>query len=144
MIPYVVIHSMAPHNSKCWTTSMGSLEWLHYPVPLFCLAVSTCHPFPHSNHWFQVNCILLGDIVRVLCTKFRSSPDHFKTAVKAVLFLLPVFGVHYIFYVSRQAISEDCILFHEVLIYVGVGVDSLQGAIVATIFCLMNSEVRPE
>jgi hypothetical protein len=43
MIPYVVIHSMHPHNSKCWTTSMGSLEWVHYPVPLLCLAVSrTC------------------------------------------------------------------------------------------------------
>ena len=89
----------------------------------------------------QVNCVLLGEIARCLCTKFRSSPDHFKTALKAVLFLIPVFGVHYIFYVSKQAIAEDCLLFHETLIYVGVGVDSLQGAIVATIFCLLNAEV---
>ena len=80
--------------------------------------------------------------MRVLCTKFRYSPDHFKAALKAVLFLVPVFGIHYIFYVSKQAMAEDCILFHEILTYVGVGVDSLQGAIVATIFCLMNSDVR--
>ena len=40
MVPYVVVHSLPQHNSKCWTMSMGGLEWLHYPVPLFCLTVS--------------------------------------------------------------------------------------------------------
>ena len=143
MIPYIVIHSMEPHNSKCWTMPMGSLEWVHYPVPLLCLAVRMFMiSEPKLIFYRQINCLLLMDIVRVLCTKLRSSPHHFKAALKSVLYLVPVFGVHYIFYVTKQAMEEDCVLLHEVLNCIGVAVDSLQGTIVASVFCFLNSEVR--
>lgn len=47
IIPYVIVHWALPeHNDKCWTESMGNLEWLHYPLPLFCLSVSK---FIHSE-----------------------------------------------------------------------------------------------
>lgn len=41
IIPYIAVHwAVSEHNDKCWTESMGHLEWIHYPVPLFCLSVS--------------------------------------------------------------------------------------------------------
>lgn len=90
----------------------------------------------------QVNCILLGNIVWVLFKKLGSSPQHFRTALKATLFLIPVFGIHYMFYMTRMKIKESCEPFQEFLFYLGIAIDCLQGAFVTTIFCLLNAEVR--
>lgn len=83
----------------------------------------------------------MANIIRVLCTKFRSSPQHFKAALRAALFLIPVFGIHYVFYVSKKSILDTCDLSLEIVLYLGIAVECLQGAFVSIIFCFMNGEV---
>lgn len=91
---------------------------------------------------FKINCILLTLIGCVLFRKLRSSPAHIRTALRATLILIPIFGIHYMFFVSQATIIEACDLLKQSLFYIGVAADSSQGAIVALIFCLFNSEVR--
>lgn len=153
MIPYVAVHwASSEHNDKCWTESMGHLEWIHYPVPLFCLSVSKTSntvtvtlPLKNEDNFVlnkqQANCILLGNILYVLFKKLRSSPTHFKTALRATLLLVPVFGIHYMFYVTRGRIMELCDSFSNFLFFLGVVIDCLQGTFVSIIFCFVNSEV---
>lgn len=93
-----------------------------------------------SIHW-QANCILLGNILFVLFKKLRSSPAHFRTALRATLLLIPVFGIHYMFYVTRGRIMELCDSFSNFLFFLGVVIDCLQGTFVSIIFCFLNSEV---
>ena len=144
-----------------WPT-IGNLEWLHYPLPMLCLIVRasmstdkgycitrlTIYHFSTftqlctlSLAWPQVNCGLLGNIIRVLCTKLRSSPAHFRAALRATLFLVPVFGVHYVFYVTKGRMVETCDAFLNFLFYLSIAVDCLQGVLVAMTFCILNSEV---
>ena len=48
------------------------------------------------------------------------------------------------FFVTKATIIDSCDLGMQALFYIGVAADSLQGAIVALIFCLLNSEVSNE
>lgn len=73
--------------------------------------------------------------------KLRSTPDHLKTALRATLILVPVFGIHYMFFVTQATMVDSCDLILQSLFYIAIAADSLQGAIVAMIFCLFNSEV---
>ena len=89
----------------------------------------------------QINSLFLGNIIRVLFRKLRSSPAHFRTALRATLLLIPVFGVHFLFYLTQASVKWSCVYTLECLYYLGIVVECLQGAFVATVFCFMNSEV---
>ena len=78
----------------------------------------------------------------MLFTKLRTSPQHFRTALKATVFLIPVFGVHFLFFMTKKYVNESCETFLEFLFYLGIVVECLQGAFVAVVFCFLNSEVH--
>lgn len=88
-----------------------------------------------------MNAILLINIVRVLLMKLRGSPEHFKTGLRAAILLLPIFGVQYMFRIVPFEPTESCGVDLWIAKYFSVILESLQGAIVAVIFCLLNSDV---
>lgn len=77
-------------------------------------------------------------------TKLRASPDHFKAGLRASIVLLPIFGIQYTFYIAHIDPFETCQTGVFVARYMQIVVESLQGAIVTTIFCFLNGEVRTD
>lgn len=74
--------------------------------------------------------------------KFSSTNDkHIRSGLRAFLFLVPVFGLQYAFYIVPFDPFESCATYLFVLHYALTITEALQGAIVATIFCFFNKEV---
>ncbi|KAL3220014.1 hypothetical protein MRX96_005751 [Rhipicephalus microplus] len=101
---------------------------LRWPPGLFCLFA---------------NFVFLCNIIRVLVTKLRSThatePSQFRKAVRAVLVLFPLFGMHFLMTVYRS--PANCGAW-EVYQYISKASDGLQGFFVAVIFCYFNGEVQ--
>ncbi|XP_072028988.1 calcitonin gene-related peptide type 1 receptor-like isoform X2 [Amphiura filiformis] len=89
-----------------------------------------------------VNLILLLNIVRVLLTKLRTTPNAgastYTRAVRATLILLPLLGLHYLIMPVRPPEGTLAERFFSYLIAVLL---SFQGFFVACIFCFFNGEV---
>uniref|UniRef100_A0A131YGC0 Adenylate cyclase coupled calcitonin receptor n=2 Tax=Rhipicephalus TaxID=426455 RepID=A0A131YGC0_RHIAP len=102
-------------------------NWITLAPGLFCLFA---------------NFIFLCNIIRVLVTKLRSThanePSQFRKAVRAVLVLFPLFGMHFLMTVYRS--PSNCGAW-EVYQYISKASDGLQGFFVAVIFCYFNGEV---
>jgi hypothetical protein len=75
-------------------------------------------------------------------TKLRTSPDHFKAGLRASIVLLPIFGLQYTFYVVPIDPFDTCAVGTFVMRYIQIVIEALQGAIVSTIFCFLNGEVK--
>lgn len=88
-----------------------------------------------------MNTVLLINITRVLFRKLSHTAKHVRAAQRATATLLPVFGIHYIFYLIQPEFLESCNQFLDVLHYFGLAIDSLHGFAVVTIFCFCNAEV---
>ena len=71
----------------------------------------------------------------------NSNNNHIKSGVKASLFLVPVFGIQYVFYIVPFDPFESCLTVLFVIHYILIITEALQGAMVATIFCFFNREV---
>ncbi|XP_077555037.1 calcitonin gene-related peptide type 1 receptor-like [Haemaphysalis longicornis] len=111
----------------CWMDNVEGYNWITLAPGLFCL---------FANFVFLVN------IIRVLVTKLRSThtdePSQFRKAVRAVLVLFPLFGMHFLMTVYRS--PANCGAW-EVYQYISKASDGLQGFFVAVIFCYLNGEV---
>ncbi|CAG2160940.1 unnamed protein product [Oppiella nova] len=125
MILYIIVHSLEDYDTRCWTGSMFYPELIYDILPVTCIVL---------------NALLLFNVVRVLMTKLRSSPDHFRAGLRASLILLPVFGIQYTFYIADVDPFESCSTGVFVAKYIQIVIEALQGAIVTTIFCFLNGE----
>ncbi|XP_064106963.1 corticotropin-releasing factor receptor 1-like [Macrobrachium nipponense] len=92
-----------------------------------------------------VNTILLANMTRVVVTQMRSVSDDGavanKRAVKATMFLLPMFGLQFFITFVVPPYTTPCIGMH-VYSFLATGVDGLQGLYVAVVYCYMNQEVK--
>ncbi|XP_064456523.1 calcitonin gene-related peptide type 1 receptor-like isoform X2 [Ornithodoros turicata] len=112
---------------SCWMDNIEGYNWITLAPGLFCLFA---------------NFVFLCNIIRVLVTKLRSThanePSQFRKAVRAVLVLFPLFGMHFLMTVYRS--PANCGPW-EVYQYISKASDGLQGFFVAVIFCYLNGEV---
>lgn len=78
--------------------------------------------------------------------KLSSSDDtkYIRSGLKASLIMVPVFGIHYMLYIHPFDPLELCSLVSFFMQHFMNVIEALQGAIVATIFCFLNQEVRIE
>lgn len=74
-------------------------------------------------------------------TKLRGSPDHFRAGLRASIMLLPIFGIHYAFYIKQFNPFDSCEAILFIIFYVQIIFEGLQGTFVTTIFCFLNAEV---
>ncbi|CAG2107845.1 unnamed protein product, partial [Medioppia subpectinata] len=127
MVPYVIVHALDEYDTNCWTKPMLYPELIYDILPITCIVL---------------NALLLFNVVRVLMTKLRSSPDHFRAGLRASLILLPVFGIQYTFYIVDFDPFDSCTTGVFVIKYIQIVIEAIQGAIVTTIFCFLNGEVH--
>ncbi|XP_015244293.1 PREDICTED: vasoactive intestinal polypeptide receptor 2-like [Cyprinodon variegatus] len=92
-----------------------------------------------------VNFIQFINIIRILIQKLRcpdiggNDQSQYRRLAKSTLLLIPLFGIHYVVFVSpNQSITEDYKIFFD------LALGSFQGLVVAILYCFLNSEVQGE
>ncbi|GAA6086052.1 vasoactive intestinal polypeptide receptor 1 [Tachysurus ichikawai] len=92
-----------------------------------------------------VNFIIFINVIRILVEKLKSpgvggnDTGHFARLAKSTLFLIPLFGMHYmVFAFLPENTGEDARL------YIELGLGSFQGFVVALLYCFLNGEVQAE
>ncbi|CAG5126885.1 unnamed protein product, partial [Candidula unifasciata] len=88
-----------------------------------------------------INICILVNLVRLLMTKLRQVPNvnENRKAAKATLILVPLFGLQFLILPVRPEL--DSVLYPFYLHFMSL-VMSLQGTLVAIIFCFCNGEVK--
>lgn len=110
-----------------------------------------------------INTILFGDIIRVLIFKLKRNTNSstllvkitktiksefdlknvsFRSAFKAALFLLPLFGVPLLVTSQREIFDKTDCTAGDIYYYITYVLEGLQGVSVAMIFCYFNKEVN--
>uniref|UniRef100_A0A8C5I796 Vasoactive intestinal peptide receptor 2 n=1 Tax=Gouania willdenowi TaxID=441366 RepID=A0A8C5I796_GOUWI len=94
---------------------------------------------------FKVNFIQFICIIRILVQKLRcpdvggNDQSQYRRLAKSTLLLIPLFGIHYVVFVSlSESIAEDYKIFFD------LALGSFQGLVVAILYCFLNSEVQSE
>uniref|UniRef100_A0A3B4ZWP9 Vasoactive intestinal peptide receptor 2 n=1 Tax=Stegastes partitus TaxID=144197 RepID=A0A3B4ZWP9_9TELE len=102
----------------------------------------TIHNFPSVS---KVNFIQFISIIRILVQKLRcpdvggNDQSQYRRLAKSTLLLIPLFGIHYVVFVSlSESIAEDYRIFFD------LALGSFQGLVVAILYCFLNSEVQGE
>nr|XP_057944805.1 vasoactive intestinal polypeptide receptor 2 isoform X2 [Doryrhamphus excisus] len=90
-----------------------------------------------------VSFILFISIIRILVQKLQcpevGGNDHSQRLAKSTLLLIPLFGIHYVVFVSlTESIAQDYKIFFD------LALGSFQGLVVAILYCFLNSEVQGE
>uniref|UniRef100_A0A671Z2S4 Vasoactive intestinal peptide receptor 2 n=1 Tax=Sparus aurata TaxID=8175 RepID=A0A671Z2S4_SPAAU len=92
-----------------------------------------------------VNFILFISIIRILIQKLRcpdvggNDQSQYRRLAKSTLLLIPLFGIHYVVFVS---LSESITEHYKVFFDLALG--SFQGLVVAILYCFLNCEVQGE
>ncbi|XP_008291439.1 vasoactive intestinal polypeptide receptor 2 [Stegastes partitus] len=93
----------------------------------------------------MVNFIQFISIIRILVQKLRcpdvggNDQSQYRRLAKSTLLLIPLFGIHYVVFVSlSESIAEDYRIFFD------LALGSFQGLVVAILYCFLNSEVQGE
>ncbi|XP_077955802.1 vasoactive intestinal polypeptide receptor 2 [Gasterosteus aculeatus] len=93
----------------------------------------------------MVNFILFISIIRILVQKLRcpdvggNDQSQYRRLAKSTLLLIPLFGIHYVVFVSlSESIAEAYKIFFD------LALGSFQGLVVAILYCFLNSEVQGE
>ncbi|KAL0966005.1 hypothetical protein UPYG_G00289450 [Umbra pygmaea] len=91
-----------------------------------------------------VNFILFIRIIRILLQKLRcpdvggNDQSQYRRLAKSTLLLIPLFGIHYVVFVSLNESLENYKIFFD------LALGSFQGLVVAILYCFLNSEVQGE
>ncbi|CAG9134136.1 unnamed protein product [Plutella xylostella] len=120
---------MAVYNDhSCWVVySVANIQWV-LDAPRIAILL--------------VNTLLFLDILRALLTaKIRNaeSTNQLNTT-KATLFLMPLFGTQFLLTAFRPQ-TASCVL-EQAYYYCTYSLESLQGAVVALLYCYANKEVH--
>ncbi|KAM4629868.1 vasoactive intestinal polypeptide receptor 1 [Polymixia lowei] len=92
-----------------------------------------------------VNFIIFINVIRILVQKLKSpgvsgnDASHFMRLAKSTLFLIPLFGMHYMVFAFLPENTGA-----EARIFIELGLGSFQGFVVALLYCFLNGEVQAE
>ncbi|XP_046920557.2 corticotropin-releasing factor receptor 2 isoform X1 [Dermatophagoides farinae] len=114
---------------RCWTDTIGTLEWTFMFFPYFC---------------FFFNLLLYCNLIRFILIKtVFINNGHTKefTWIKLATILMPIFGIQYTIYMVTIDPTATTSLFLLAIFRIQNIVESLQGTIVTIILCFLNKDV---
>ncbi|GAB1867259.1 Parathyroid hormone/parathyroid hormone-related peptide receptor [Camponotus japonicus] len=133
ILPWVVTRIIY-EDTYCWTTNEKPLLFLFIRVPTMLSIL--------------INFVLFINIVRVLLVKLKSTmseeTQRYKRWARSTLVLVPLFGVHYAFFIGMSysiGVNETVEI---VWLFCDQLFASFQGFFVAVLYCFLNGEVRTE
>lgn len=133
ILPWVVTRIIY-EDTYCWTTNVKPLLFLFIRVPTMLSIL--------------INFVLFINIVRVLLVKLKSTMSEetqtYKRWARSTLVLVPLFGVHYAFFIGMSysiGVNETVEI---VWLFCDQLFASFQGFFVAVLYCFLNGEVRTE
>ncbi|XP_029157363.1 secretin receptor-like isoform X2 [Nylanderia fulva] len=133
ILPWVVTRIIY-EDTYCWTTNVKPLLFLFIRVPTMLSIL--------------INFVLFINIVRVLLVKLKSTmseeTQRYKRWARSTLVLVPLFGVHYAFFIGMSysiGVNETVEI---VWLFCDQLFASFQGFFVAVLYCFLNGEVRAE
>ncbi|XP_039302340.1 secretin receptor isoform X2 [Solenopsis invicta] len=133
ILPWVVTRIIF-QDTYCWTTNEKPLLFLFIRVPTMLSIL--------------INFVLFINIVRVLLVKLKSTmseeTERYKRWARSTLVLVPLFGVHYAFFIGMSysiGVNETVEI---VWLFCDQLFASFQGFFVAVLYCFLNGEVRAE
>uniref|UniRef100_A0A4W5LIY7 Vasoactive intestinal peptide receptor 2 n=1 Tax=Hucho hucho TaxID=62062 RepID=A0A4W5LIY7_9TELE len=115
----------------------GCWEQNDNPIPMWMINV----PIGIS---IMVNFLLFISIIRILVQKLRcpdvggNDQSQYRRLAKSTLLLIPLFGIHYVVFVSLNESMADYKIFFD------LAIGSFQGLVVVILYCFLNSEVQGE
>ncbi|CAG5116911.1 unnamed protein product, partial [Candidula unifasciata] len=125
---YAIIRGIHENlNKNCWIERAEGYEWILAVPSLVVLAA---------------NVIFLLRIVYIMVRQLEphpNEPSNFRRAVKAVVVLVPVFGIQFLFFIYRPEVTSE---FHQVYELLSKIFSGLQGSFVAVVFCYFSKEVQ--
>lgn len=114
-------------DDRCWRNIVVYDYTFTGPI-LACLAI---------NIFFMIH------VIYILVTKLRqrnvNDSENFRKIIRAVLILIPVFGVHFV--LTTFVSPASCTAYLKKL-YAEWGIVGLQGFFVSLIFCYLNGEIQ--
>ncbi|KAK9721460.1 7 transmembrane receptor (Secretin family) [Popillia japonica] len=87
------------------------------------------------------------DIIRVICFQRSSSrlnPKQTRDVAKAILVLIPLFGLPLLLTSQRSLMNQNSCLSGDIYYFTAYTVEALQGIVVALLFCYLHREVHNE
>ncbi|XP_011685564.1 PREDICTED: secretin receptor [Wasmannia auropunctata] len=132
VVPWIIIR-VTIDNTLCWITNTDSSLFLIIRIPIIISILC--------------NFLLFLNIVHVLLVKLKMSVHlqrkkmKYKRWAKSTLVLVPLFGIHYTFFLGLSYHNSRVEL---VWLFCDQLFASFQGAFVAFLYCLLNGEVRAE
>ncbi|XP_001331921.5 pituitary adenylate cyclase-activating polypeptide type I receptor isoform X1 [Danio rerio] len=118
-------------NNGCWDDTDVAYFWWIIKGPI---TVS-----------LLINFLIFINVIRILVQKLKSpgmgggDTNHFMRLAKSTLFLIPLFGMHYmVFAFLPENTGENARHFLE------LGLGPFQGFVVALLYCFLNGEVQAE
>ncbi|KAM9789352.1 vasoactive intestinal polypeptide receptor 2 [Neosynchiropus ocellatus] len=126
-----VVSRIFLEDTRCWETNDKMIPNLVINGPI--------------GFSILVNFFLFISIFRILVQKLRcpdmggSDQSQYRRLAKSTLLLIPLFGIHYVVFVSpSESIAEVYKIFFD------LALGSFQGLVVAILYCFLNSEVQGE
>ncbi|XP_026120994.1 vasoactive intestinal polypeptide receptor 1-like [Carassius auratus] len=118
-------------NSGCWDDTDVAYFWWIIKGPITASLL--------------INFFIFINVIRILVQKLKSpamgdsDTNHFMRLAKSTLFLIPLFGMHYmVFAFLPENTGENARHFLE------LGLGPFQGFVVALLYCFLNGEVQAE
>ncbi|KAH0953335.1 hypothetical protein HN011_003447 [Eciton burchellii] len=133
ILPWVIMRIMY-EDTYCWTINEKPFVFLFIRIPIMLSIL--------------INFVLFINIVRVLLVKLRSTMleemQSYKRWARSTLVLVPLFGVHYAFFIGMSYSIDVNEKVEIVWLFCDQLFASFQGFFVAVLYCFLNGEVRTE
>ncbi|XP_075585017.1 uncharacterized protein LOC124495060 isoform X2 [Dermatophagoides farinae] len=152
IIPYVILGWCLPipivttwalmrslyEDTRCWTTNSNLKIFWIMRAPITIVIV--------------LNFVFFVNIIRVLFLKMfaKSAATYarkykYRTWFRSTLVLVPLFGVHYMFFLAFTTITFNSYdIFEIIWLYTDLTFTTFQGCLVALLYCFFNHEVQIE
>ncbi|KAG9349881.1 hypothetical protein JZ751_026234, partial [Albula glossodonta] len=130
VVPWILA-KLLKENKECWAVNENMNYWWIIRFPILFASL--------------INLVIFMKILKVILSKLRANnqksyPDYKLRLAKATLTLIPLFGIHEVFFMFATDEQTTGIL-RYIKVFCTLLLNSFQGFLVAVLYCYSNKEV---